>query len=171
MKVCTKCKVEKELTEFYPHKMGRQGVNSACKVCRLEQQIQTELNNPRGEYRKKRYESNKKEMNRKQNISNMKRYHSRPEVRIIHSVRSRIRNFLNGKSKSKSTLAILGIDGMGYKQYLESLFTEGMNWDNYGEWEIDHIHPVSKGGSFHYKNTQPLWMEENRSKGDKINKN
>jgi 5-methylcytosine-specific restriction endonuclease McrA len=44
-----------------------------------------------------------------------------------------------------------------------------MNWDNYGvDWEVDHIHPLSKGGSFHYTNTQPLTIEENRSKGDKL---
>ena len=44
-----------------------------------------------------------------------------------------------------------------------------MNWGNYGTyWEIDHTFPLSKGGSFHYTNTQPLTIEENRSKGNKI---
>ena len=43
-----------------------------------------------------------------------------------------------------------------------------MNWDNYGSyWEIDHIKPLSKGGSFHYTNTQPLTVKENRRKGAK----
>ena len=28
------------------------------------------------------------------------------------------------------------------KNYIESLFTEGMSWDNYGEWHIDHITQV-----------------------------
>ena len=58
-----------------------------------------------------------------------------------------------------------------YKIYLEKRFDQHMTWDNYGKdgyWEIDHTHPLSKGGSFHYTNTQPLSIIENREKGDKI---
>ena len=44
-----------------------------------------------------------------------------------------------------------------------------MNWDNYGKmWEIDHIFPLSRGGSFHYTNTQPLTILENRTKSNNI---
>jgi 5-methylcytosine-specific restriction endonuclease McrA len=63
-------------------------------------------------------------------------------------------------------LSILGTDAKSYKKYIENLWVEGMTWENYGEWEIDHIIPVSKGGSFHYTNTQPLWLEANRKKGN-----
>jgi 5-methylcytosine-specific restriction endonuclease McrA len=50
-----------------------------------------------------------------------------------------------------------------------------MTWDNYGEWEIDHIVPISSGKTeedviklCHYKNLQPLWKEDNRKKGNKL---
>ena len=52
-----------------------------------------------------------------------------------------------------------------------------MNWDNYGEWEVDHIKPCSsfnllneeeRKECFHYSNLQPLWKGDNREKHDKI---
>jgi hypothetical protein len=54
---------------------------------------------------------------------------------------------------------------------------EDMSFDNYGNWEIDHIIPVSSFDlsnenelrkCFNYNNTQPLWKNENRSKSNKI---
>ena len=52
-----------------------------------------------------------------------------------------------------------------------------MTFENYGEWQIDHIYPISKYDftdinnfyeCFHYTNLQPLWAEENRIKSNKI---
>ncbi len=169
-KICTQCKIEKSKKEYYKHKNGKDGLNSVCKVCWKEQNVLYETSKPRNDYRKKRYQNNRVEINKKQAEYNLKRHHSNPEVKIMNNTRSRIRNFLKGKHKSESTRAILGIDAKGYKDYLESKFTTGMSWDNLGEWEIDHILPLSKGGSFHYTNTQPLWMRENRQKSNKINK-
>jgi hypothetical protein len=34
VKVCTKCKVEKELTEFHKDKRSKDGLRSKCKSCR-----------------------------------------------------------------------------------------------------------------------------------------
>ena len=50
-----------------------------------------------------------------------------------------------------------------------------MNWDNYGEWHIDHIKPLSLAKNeldvielCNYKNLQPLWALENIIKGNRI---
>ena len=62
---------------------------------------------------------------------------------------------------------------------LESKFWYGMDWDNYGDWHIDHIKPKSKynieqyGDSQFFEcwgltNLQPLWAEDNQFKGSKF---
>ena len=60
--------------------------------------------------------------------------------------------------------------------HLQERFKPGMSWDNYGDWHIDHIKPCAKFNlsdprqqlkCFNYKNLQPLWAEDNLSKGAK----
>jgi hypothetical protein len=167
MKKCTKCTIEKEKTEYYKHKNGKDGLNPVCKICWKKENKNFELNNPRNNYRAKRYEINKPEILSKQIIYNNKRYKEDIEFKLLTLTRNRLHHFLKGKHKSEVTKVILGINLTGYKNYLENLFQEGMTWENFGKWEIDHIIPVSKGGSFHYTNTQPLWMKENRQKSNK----
>jgi hypothetical protein len=71
---------------------------------------------------------------------------------------------------------LLGCDSNALKMHLEPMFSDGMNWDNYGRWHIDHIRPVAsfdlttKGGqlaAFNYRNLQPLWAFDNWSKGSR----
>jgi hypothetical protein len=63
------------------------------------------------------------------------------------------------------------------KKHIESQFKGGMTWDNYGEWQLDHIMPHNSFNlkdrnellkCMHYTNIQPLWRSENASKGAKI---
>lgn len=63
--------------------------------------------------------------------------------------------------------------------HLEKEFTDGMTWENYGEWHVDHIRPMA---SFDFisvdcadfkecwslSNLQPLWGDENISKGSRL---
>ena len=81
----------------------------------------------------------------------------------------------NGYTKKSRAHIILGTDWSVVKLHMESLFKEGMTWNNHGEWHIDHIIPISSGKTedeviklCHYSNLQPLWAEENLLKSDKI---
>ena len=74
---------------------------------------------------------------------------------------------------------LLGCSPDFFKRHLESKFTEGMSWENYGTkgWHIDHIKPCASFDltieseqieCFHFSNLQPLWWYDNIEKSDKI---
>lgn len=78
-------------------------------------------------------------------------------------------------SKKNNTDDILGCGWDTLKQFIESKFVGGMNWDNRDKWHIDHIIPLASAKSpeeveklCHYTNLQPLWASDNMSKGAKL---
>lgn len=170
-KECNKCKISKELKDFPRHKTGKYGREGICKLCKSNyyknnkekiklQQKKYDTLNSRKEYRKKYREKTKQ----KTADRSRTRYNNEIEYRLKSITRVRIYNALKG-SKSKHTIDYLGCSIKKYKKYIESMFTPEMNWENYGSyWEIDHKIPLAKGGSFHYTNTQPLTISENRIK-------
>jgi len=116
-----------------------------------------------------------------------KTYYKKNKQKINHVIgwRSVLRTTLVRMNTEKEghTIDLLGYSATDMKDYLSSLFTPEMSWDNYGEWHIDHIKPVS---SYHkdtppnivcaLSNLQPLWAttreidgviyEGNLNKGD-----
>ena len=89
-------------------------------------------------------------------------------MRATQSLRLRVRLALKSYKKSASLKVLLGCELDFFREYLESKFTTGMTWGNYGVagWHIDHIKPCSsfdlsdpeqQKKCFHYTNTQPLW--------------
>lgn len=101
------------------------------------------------------------------------RLKSDPAYRACKNVRVRIRNFMaKGCQWSKS----LGCSQEEFRKWIESQFQQGMTWDNYGEWEIDHKVPLSRAyeqgpESFavacKYTNLQPLWRLDNIRKSNR----
>lgn len=74
-------------------------------------------------------------------------------------------------------LATLKYSPEDLKVHLESKFQPGMSWDNYGEWEIDHVRPHSwfdyssvEENEFQQcwalSNLQPMWAKENKQKSN-----
>lgn len=126
---------------------------------------------------KKEYNS-RPEVKARRNEWHKNRYETNIQYRLTVILRNRIANFLNGRSTGKkagSAVSDLGCSINEFKLYLESKFTEGMTWDNYGEngWEVDHIIPLCKFDltdreqflkATHYTNMQPLWEKDNKQK-------
>lgn len=102
---------------------------------------------------------------------------SEPLFRMRRSLSTRTNAAFKSKSwiKDGPTETLIGCDYLFAKKYIESKFTDGMSWDNHGEWHIDHIHPLSIAKTKEelislckYTNLQPLWASENISKGNNI---
>ena len=97
--------------------------------------------------------------------------------RLKNSLCARMYKVLKSNTKVDKTYALIGCSPAYLKKHIESQFTEGMSWDNYGKFHIDHIIPCAsfdlskpekQKKCFHYTNLQPLWAADNLSKGAKL---
>jgi len=128
--------------------------------------------------------------------ASQKAFQSKTANRIMHNLRARVRQLVkraNGPVilNQGSFKNIVGCPQKNFFLYLESMFEEGMNWENYGEgnaeWSIDHIiclkyfkeswqsgdkakiQEASKLAN-HFMNLVPVWSRENKEKKDKMPK-
>lgn len=81
----------------------------------------------------------------------------------------------NQKSVGPKLFAILGCQAKEFIAHINAQLNDGMTPENYGEWQLDHIIPISSAKSkedverlCHYTNYQPLWRYENRTKGNRV---
>jgi len=141
-------------------------------------------NKPEVKERKKAYikEYANQLENKEKRRKYLKEYRKDSMVRISHNFSTNIRNSLKSNKLSKNKKRwedIIGYTLQELIDHLESLFTKRMNWDNYGDWVIDHIIPQTffkynstNDVEFLYcwslNNLQPLWEKDNNSKKDKI---
>ena len=101
--------------------------------------------------------------------------------KLINNFRTAIYQVLkeNNINKNGHYFEILKYTPEDLISHLETKFTNGMTWDNYGEWHVDHIKPISSYiileigddefmNCWSLSNLQPLWGKENISKSNKL---
>lgn len=120
--------------------------------------------------------NNKQRHNEYKRLYKLNRYHSDENFRLLNIVRRQINRAIKGEMKELRSIEYIGCSIDELKIHLESKFQPGMTWNNYGEWQIDHIRPLSSftltetvelRAATHYSNLQPLWKSDNLSKGRK----
>lgn len=208
IKKCRDCGRDLELNRnnFFSNLKSKDGFRSNCKLCFYHRHLnkeysfiknikitknhhvasEEEMRIRRKEYylknkekRKQYYQDNKEKINDYQN----NRLKNNIEARIAKNCRTRTKLAVtkNGYYKQDKTFNLIGCTPRFLKEYLESLFVDGMSWDNYGfgdnKWNIDHIKPCEAFDlsiteeqlkCFHYTNLQPLWQSDNLEKSNKI---
>jgi len=204
MKKCSKCELEKDLLEFHKDKNSKDGYYSSCKLCKKKYQKSNshilKINCKKYYYknrdtlliknREKYYTNqidvlnyhknwrykNKIRINERAKVIDKNRRLNDINYKIKKNLRSRLYKTLKRNSKYGSAISDLGCSLEKFKLWLEMHWQDGMNWDNYGEWHIDHIQPLSSFNlsnkieflqANHFSNLQPLWAKDNLSKSDK----
>ena len=165
-KQCTKCKINKPLSDFWNKPGGKYNKRADCIDCQKKYHKQYNKKNKdkrdsyNDEYRKKNKEQikeiNKKykqkpEVKKARRERDKKRYKTDINFRLGQRLRIRINHALKAVNADKHLKCIesLGCTIQEFKLYLESKFEPGMTWDNYGNpngdhtncWHIDHIKP------------------------------
>jgi hypothetical protein len=169
-KICSKCKIEKDICEFGKCIRSKSGLKPACLQCRkIESEIYRKKNpekmkewykdnQERALQQKRNYYQENRELvlersklwtkNNRDTVNNYikskKRENSLFKVEL--NIRSRLTQYLKQKNitKRNKTYNIVGIDINGLKKYIEDQFENGMTWENYGVygWHIDHKIPL-----------------------------
>lgn len=146
--------------------------------------------------REKRYNNTEKGKKAKQkSVENYRKTSKYRQSVKRSSEKNRINNAMSTQVRYHLKMFLLKKDGhhweslVGYtveelKIHLESLFTDGMNWDNYGKfgWQIDHVipktsFPITSINDENFKrcwalsNLQPLWWQDNLKKSNKVENN
>lgn len=167
-KRCTKCKELKSVSEFYRYKTKKGQIYSFCKKCIC---IKTE----------KWHQDNPEKAKRILSRSDAKRRKT-PKGKLSGNICRAINHSLQHGSKSRRHWeTLVGYSVNQLKTHLEKQFKEEMNWENYGQWHIDHKTPIvafnfEKPEDIDFKkcwalkNLQPLWATENISKNGRLDK-
>lgn len=182
-KECRKCLTWKPLTSFGPDIKRWDKVETRCRACLSAKSLAYHYRNFEKikERKKDPTRQNKARVYRRK--WRKARWENDDLWRMGRKLRTKIWKIINnaGGKKAFKTVELLGCSVVELRVHLESLFSSGMSWDNYGQpgWEIDHIRPVSsfdltdkeqQKKCFHFSNLQPLWGIDNNHKHKKWSK-
>ena len=135
----------------------------------------------RKEYLKEYRENNIEKIRKTKRDYERNRKARDPLYKLISNFRTAIYQVLKESNvdKNEHYFDVLPYSQEELIQHLENQFTDDLTWDNYGEWHLDHIIPISSFNiqemgdeefikCWSLENLQPLWGEENIRKSNSI---
>jgi len=162
VKICKKCKIEKDINLFFKNKSSKDGFRSECKECNKKYQLNKEYQKEYQQLYREKNKSKKKEYNKTymksyyvKNKSVIKDYVKSHNVKtnyynnyrknkykndIIYRSKCLLRSMIydafdnQGFVKTKKTSDILGCSIQEYITYIEQQFEPWMSWDNQGNY-------------------------------------
>lgn len=198
LKRCSKCGIEKSSATFNKNKANLDGLQSYCKSC---QQVLAKTWRSKNSERVKKYDAEyrrrhseeRREYNKRWREENEGYWRQYQNKQLHNDVNFRLHNYISSalrraiKKDRQSVFNLLGYSVEDLRRHLESLFQDGMSWQNYGTaWHIDHVIPKSWFNleneygidlfeleiCWSLRNLQPLWGSENlKKKNNQISSN
>ena len=149
MKKCTKCGLSKALDMFYKHSGQKSGLEPRCKECKTSY-----LNSRKNE--KLAYDKKYRDDNRDRINSRQLDYYR--DNKLAHIARNGTRRaLLKSQTPEMNKAELVEVEAMYmYNQIMP------------GDWHVDHIEPLAKGGIHHPSNLQVLTAHDNMSKGARV---
>lgn len=162
-------------------------LNRRLKYCdEIRENFKVYFNNNREYFKIKKKEYNKSEKGKETKRLWCNEYNSNNKHVVLW--RSLLRRTIVQLKQEKfdTTLNSLGYSAIELKEHIETKWIDGMNWNNYGEWHVDHIRSVATFDSTSLpsevnalSNLNPMWAtnriingkfyEGNLNKGKKFN--
>ena len=135
----------------------------------------------RKEYLKEYREKNTEKIKKTKRDYERNRKASDPLYKLISNFRTAIYQVLKESNvdKNKHYFDILQYTPESLIKHLESQFENNMNWDNYGEWHVDHKLPITSFNieemgdeefmrCWSLENLQPMWGTDNIRKSNRV---
>lgn len=150
MKTCNNCNEEKEMNAFDKNR-------NTCRKCRNKKNTSSYLSKEGNIEKRREYQKEYQKKHREDN----------DYYKIYCECLQQNRRELDKIKFNKKNMNI------ELKNHIESLFTDKMNWDNYGSyWELDHIISATKMAKLGFTiqeinklcNLRPLTITENRER-------
>jgi len=175
-KVCTKCKIELPATSYFfgPNKRAKDGFNSWCRECRRKYNREWhKTNNP---IRRERY-ADDPVFREKELYRNKKRYQNDHEYHIKRQKQCRDYSNIYRKNNPDKVNAYRSMRRHKEQESLVILTQEEklkvvrifeITHEAGPDWQVDHIIPVSRGGTWHPDNLQIVLKSYNLQKGAKL---
>ena len=154
LKICSKCKVEKDIEKFSWHTKSKGYRRSYCKSCGKEymKQYRQENKEYQSEYEKQYYQDNK-ERNNERN----KKYRQANPDKI---------NALNAKHRAQKLNQTPNLtENEKAKVVMYYTISQHLGED----WHVDHIQPLKHGGLHHPDNLQVVTKKYNMAKQAQLN--
>lgn len=189
-KICTKCNVAKDHSEFYATKSG--SLRPYCKECgrQMCREYKAKNRDKVSDYNKQYKSENKEEIsiynhdyhkNHRQEIQERQTKSRRirkatdPNFKTACDLRAKLHYYISRRDASIEDL--IGCTWDIFEMLLLCLFDDQMTFGNYGEyWTIDHVNPCCNFDltekenqviCFHWSNLRPMIKIENNKKHGK----
>lgn len=197
-KRCSRCLEDVPVGNFYRHPTNNDGLQGKCKPCHKEYASEWRRINSekvkafrQDEYKRGRDQRARegrkprrrfpdgyshRERLRVKWREQTKRRNADPKMRAVMNVKNVLRATVTGERKTSRWFDVLGYSREEFLKHLEMQFVDGMTWDNYGQWHIDHIVPLASFSitgpddpelirAWCLTNLRPLWAIDNLRKG------